>query len=207
MTTRKLSLLLALAFVLGACQGSQGGAQPGPQEGAELQKALAELTPHVRYVPEADQELLWQATKEYIEESPFPVDFVDEEKRHLETKTVERREAGLPHRTRITAQVAPDPEAERNARLGVIAMLIEPVYDLQGATSGQALYSGWRLEGNNRAMEEFIADQILRRYLLMRQGRDPEEVPPDEPIPGWSPMSPALRENSQAVPRKRSPGR
>lgn len=207
MTTRTFSIFFALAFVLGACQGSQGGAQPGPQEGADLQKALAELTPHVRYVPEADQELLWQATLGYIQASPFPVDFVDEEKRHLETKTVERRDEGLPHRTRITAQVAPDPEAERNARLGVIAMLIEPVYDLQGATSGRPLYSGWRLEGNNRALEEFIADQILRRYLLMRQGRDPEEVSPDEPIPGWSPMSPALREKSQAAPRKTSPGR
>jgi hypothetical protein len=207
MKLRTFSLLPALAFVLGACQGSPGGGPPAPQEDTELKEALAALTPHVRYVPEADRELLWQATLGYIQESPFPVDFVDEEQRHVETKTVERREDGLPHRTRITAQVAPDPEADRNARLGVIAMLIEPVYDLQGATSGRPLYSGWRLEGNNRALEEFIADQILRRYLLLRQGRDPAEVPPDEPIPGWSPMSPALREESQASPRSRRPQR
>lgn len=176
-------LLCALAAVLVA--GGCGGRNPMTTfQTPEVRRRMSHnLEPTVRRLPEADVDLLWKAAHDYMSRV-FPLDIEDEDRRLVESETVEWTEQGGPHRTRVGVQVARQEGGLPGAKLGVVAQLIEPRFGFQDTVTESVLTIDWVLAGSNRKIEEFVAEQIVSRYLLMKQGRDPDKVPLQRPIEG-----------------------
>ena len=179
-------LVLILGAALSGCVAGVERISPVQTE-ADRKQVQERIDPTVRQVPDVDVDLLWKAALDFMRRfvrGDSNLDLVDQRRRVIETRTLEWIEDSLPHRTRITVEIARDVTDPRGVRLGVVALLIEPVLDVRGAVTGRPLPNSWTLAGNNPEVEKVIADEILRRYLLLRQGRDPDTVPiPLETLP------------------------
>jgi len=165
--------------LLGACStgaGSHGSATGTPAEPEKLEYAD-------EVVPNADLGLLWKAAHDYVAHH-FELDVDDPKKRVVETETIAFEAEGVPYRARITVQVIPDPERENTARLGVLTRIMQPDYNLEEAGPGKPLYTRWRVVGTHKEMQDFVAGRILERYLLLRQGRDPDRYMSKSPFEG-----------------------
>jgi hypothetical protein len=151
------------------------------------------LKPAERFVANADSRLLWQATSGYLERA-FPLDELPAGltdgtagSRQVRTKLVEWVGDGFPHRTRVFAEVRPDPANPAHLRLRVSALMIEAEPDFDAAAEGRPIPYQWRLVGSNQRIEETVIDQIMRRYLALVEGKpipiDDELVVPTRKVP------------------------
>ena len=184
MKTLKVTLLgLALCGILLCACATSGstGRERSTVKGMEEK----DVRPAVRQVPNADLSMLWRAAHDYIERF-FPLDVDDPRRRVVETKTLEWEANRLAYRTRITVEVARDPARPRDAKLGVIARLMQPSYILQHVRTGEPIPTRWRLVGYHPEMQEYVASKIMERYLLLRQGRNPDEGKLQSPIDRFS---------------------
>jgi hypothetical protein len=175
--------LLGAILLLGACE--QVHRVPPVQGGRELAAAQARLVPTVRALPEADLDLLWKASEGFMIRAfrESSLDLRDSLARVIETHTLEYGDERLPRRTRVTVEVRRNSQRPSEAELGVIALDIAA--DIGAFATGiEELPQQWFLAGQLPDVEQLVADQIVRRYLLLRQGRDPETVPLGEPFPG-----------------------
>ncbi|MAG58727.1 MAG: hypothetical protein CMJ83_20755 [Planctomycetes bacterium] len=188
--TRLITILAAVAILLSmpACQPASTGANSldGVQFQDERDVAAAQdkIQPTKRFVAMADHELLWKAARGYVERV-FDVDAL--EAGFIETKTVEWTQNRFPRRTRVTVEMTKEDGNDNNAWLYVTALKIEPVLALESARTGKPIRHAWALKGSRPKVEEVVAGQIMRRYLLLRDGKDPDAVPLEGPIPGISP--------------------
>jgi len=176
--------LIAASVLLVSCEPSTTRGRVGVMSAAELDAVQKKIAPTKHFVARADRDLLWKAAQGYMERV-FSLATVERD--FLETETVEWIQFRLPHRTRITVEVGTDRGDKRNAWVYVVALNIEPVVALENARTGEPLKYGWNLTGNRPRVEEVVMGQIVRRYLLLRDGRDPETVPLEGPIPGITP--------------------
>ncbi len=176
---------LALCAAAGAC--ARNVTIGRLQEPSEISDVQASIQPTVRTVPDADIELLWKSSDEFVSRTWVRdgIDIRDPRKRVIETHTSEWIEAGLPHRTRVTVEVRPEPRHQHNAELLVVALRIEPQLDIPDTGDAEPPAMQWMLIGKNEKIEEMVAEQIMRRYLLYRQGRNPDDVPPEEKPAGY----------------------
>jgi hypothetical protein len=197
-----IAVVLALLGCAGGGAGGSGGAGGGsaaaraqPQTDAEIARIMAGLQPTERLVPNADARILWQATSGYMERA-FPLDELPAgvaresgASRQIRTKLVEWTGDGLPHRTRVFVEIRPDAASPANMRLRVTALMVESEPQLEQAKPGEPLQYSWRLVGGNSRIEETVADQIMRRYTALREGRplpidDELLVPTQKPTSG-----------------------
>jgi hypothetical protein len=175
--------VLAAASLLGSCAsgGGSGGAGAGgrqaPQTEGEIAEIMRGLKPTERFVANADTRLLWQAASGYMDRA-FPLDELPAGAaegpggtRQIRSKLVEWIGDGLPHRTRVFLEMRPDPANPANARLRVVALMIEAQPDLEAATEGRPIPYEWRLLGSNQRVEETVIEQIMRRYLALQEGK------------------------------------
>jgi hypothetical protein len=181
---RLASLAVLLCVAIAGCANDSVGtrlkAQPPPkgstQSASEIDTIMTDLKPTERFVANADAQLLWQAASGYMERA-FPLDELPagvasgQGSRQLRTRLVEWQGDGFPHRTRVYVEVRNDPSNPANMRLRVTALLIEAEPQLEQAKPGAQLEYNWRLTGNNQRVEETVADQIMRRYLALREGK------------------------------------
>lgn len=198
----RLAILLCLpiaACASGSVASNSSRLQNQPkgatQTASEVDKIMTDLKPTERFVANADAQLLWQAASGYMERA-FPLDelpagvAVGEGGSHqLRTRLVEWHGDGFPHRTRVYVDVRTDPSNPANMRLRVTALLIEAEPQLEEAKPGAPLEYNWRLTGNNQRVEETVADQIMRRYLALREGKplpldDEMILPRKQPVGG-----------------------
>jgi hypothetical protein len=164
---------LLLVAAIGGCAGSRDIGPTGNTGRFEVDENT--LRPTVRSVPLADMGTLWKAAHDYMERL-FPLDVNDGSRRAIETRTLEWEVDRAIYRARITVQVIVDPDAPENAKLGVLARVMRPRYYLEDAQEGEPLRNDWAVVGNHADLEQFVATKIVERYLLLRQGRDPDEV-------------------------------
>lgn len=157
---------------------------PQDQGDEERARVLRKIEPTVRHVPDPDRELLWRSAQDYMEKAFPALDITDPEKRVLETRTLEWDHERFSHRTRITVQLHDDPGSPNHTQLRLVAQKIEARILFEQARTGEPIPKVWILEGNDPEIERVVADQILRRYLLLRQGRNPDEVPVGDAPPG-----------------------
>jgi hypothetical protein len=184
-SSRRLVRLLALVCLpLAACATnsaganlSQGAPRGSGQSDQDINRIMTRLKPTERFVPNADARLLWQAASGYMERA-FPLDELPAAatsgaggSQQIRTRLVEWVGDGLPHRTRVFVEVRSDPGNAANMRLRVTALLIEGEPQLAQAKQGTPLAYDWRLSGSNPRVEETVADQIMRRYLALREGK------------------------------------
>ena len=203
----RVVLLVALASIA-SCANSGGGSGPSgpagggaaasgsrPQSRAEIDKIMRDLRPSERVVASADAVLLWQAVSGYMGRA-FPLDELPAGaaegpggSRQVRTRLVEWVGDGFPHRTRVFAEMRPDPANAANMKLRVAALMIEAEPDLEAATEGRPIPYQWRLVGSNPRIEQTVIDQIVRRYLALAEGRP---IPVDEElvVPTQRPLSP-----------------
>jgi hypothetical protein len=186
--------LSCAALAVSACtSGTVASAIAKPQTDAEINRVMSGLQPTERFVPNADAKLLWQATSGYMDRA-FPLDELPPnaqqgQSRQLRTKLVEWIGEGLPHRTRVFVEIRPDAANAANMRLRVIALMVEPEPQLEQARPGQEIQYAWKLVGSNTRIEETVADQIMRRYEALREGKplpvdDELLVPTQKPATG-----------------------
>ena len=178
-----LSAVLLVAGLAG-CSTLAGG----DSTGASIESTQRRIVPTVRYVPGADVGVLWEATRGFMEKL-FPLDIDDATRRIIETQTLEWDEGGTRHRTRITVEIARDASGPANYKIGVVVLAIEPSWLLEDAATGQPLLPDWNLVGNVPGMEKWVADGVMKRYLLLRQGRVPSEIMEQPPL---GPLRPVL---------------
>jgi hypothetical protein len=162
---------------------ASGAAAGQPQSAAEVDRIMVGLKPTERFVANADSRLLWQAAQGYMQRA-FPLDelpsaAVTGNDKQVRSKLVEWMGDGLPHRTRVFVDVRPDVANAANMRLRVTALMIESEPELEQAREGQPLAYNWRLVGSNSRVEDTIADQIMRRYLALSEGKP---LPLDEEL-------------------------
>jgi hypothetical protein len=157
----------------GAVASGKGSAQSDQ----DIQRVMTSLKGTERFVANADSRLLWQAAEGYMQRA-FPLDELPASvtsgaggSRQLRSQLVEWVGDGLPHRTRVFVDVRQDPANAANMRLRVTALMIESEPRLEQARQGVPLEYDWRLVGSNQRIEETIADQIMRRYLALREGK------------------------------------
>ena len=91
--------------------------------------------------------------------------------KQVRTRLVEWIGDGLPHRTRVFVEVRPDAGNAANMRLRVTALMIESEPNFEEAREGVPIQYDWKLVGKNERVEEVVADQIMRRYLALREGK------------------------------------
>jgi hypothetical protein len=184
---RASGVLLMAVLALGGCAGSGtvASAISKGQSEDEVNRKIGSLQPTERLVANADARLLWQATSGYMDRA-FPLDEIPAgvlqapgQTKQLRTKLVEWTGDGLPHRTRVFVELRPDPTNAANLRLRVTALMVEPEPQLEQARPGEQLEYSWRLVGSNTRIEETVADQIMRRYLALREGKP---LPIDEEL-------------------------
>jgi hypothetical protein len=200
---RLARLAVALCLPIAACASDPGASraqnQPPPkgstQTASELDKIMTGLQPTERFVANADAALLWQAASGYMERA-FPLDELPAGvasgaggSRQLRTRLVEWHGDGFPHRTRVYVEIRNDPSNPANMRLRVTALLIEAEPQLEQAKPNAPLEYNWRLAGSNQRVEETVADQIMRRYLALREGKplpldDEMILPRKQPVGG-----------------------
>jgi hypothetical protein len=176
-------VLVGLPIMVG-CQSGSGAGGSGrlrTQDPRQLERAQEEIQPTRQVVADANRGLLDEAVRGYIGKV-FPIEI--QEVGYIETKTVEWEHWKAPHRTRVTVEITDDPSNAKNAVINVVALRIEPVLALEDARTGVPLQYGWVLEGTRPEVEEVVAGQIMRRYLLLAEGRNPDEAPLEGPIPG-----------------------
>jgi hypothetical protein len=172
-----------LAAGLAACSTTTGSGLSR----ASVESVQRRIVPTVRYVPAAEVDVLWEATHGFMEKL-FPLDIDDRERHVLETQTLEWDEGGTRHRTRITVEIARDESGPANYKLGVVVLAIEPLWMLEDATTGRPLVPSWDLVGNVPGMEQWVADGVMKRYLLLRQGRVPPEITERPPMGALRPV-------------------
>ncbi len=169
---------------LGLVGGTEVSRVGEVQTQGERRAVLDRLSPTVRTVPAADFTLLWKAADGFMEKAfrPTNLDLRDSNRRVIETHTLEfRDEANLPRRTRVTVEIRNAPGQAADGELGVIAQSLVPdLTTLEGAELPQQ----WILAGQEPEVEALVAEQIVRRYLLLRQGKDPETEPAG-PLPSF----------------------
>ncbi len=85
-------------------------------------------------------------------------------------------------RGRITVENKPHPLTPGVARLGVLARMQQPRGMMDSIAAGAPPGDDWILVGNHAQMEDYVAVKILERYLLLRQGRDPDAESPKGPF-------------------------
>lgn len=181
---RPHSFVLSAALVaLVACTPGaiSGGARQGPAAIREMQRRMV---PTQHLFADADTKVLWKAVDGYMK-TAFPVS--ESEPGFVETETIEWVEWRLPHRTRVTVELETVKANPKNVVMLVCALKIEPSLQSDDLTSGGAVDWGWVLQGQRHNIEEVVVGQIVRRYLLLREGKDPNMVPLEGPIPGLSP--------------------
>lgn len=185
MTTRLNIFVFALALVaLVACTPASTDSRSQPQGSAAIAEMQRRMTPTQHLFADADRKLLWEAVKGYMD-AAFPVE--TSEPGFVETETMEWVEWRMPHRTRVTVELETVDGNPDNVVMLVCALKIEPAVRTDELVTGKPVRWNWRLEGHRRNVEEVVVGQILRRYLLLREGRDPTKVPIQGPIPGLSP--------------------
>lgn len=175
------ALILCICLTFTSCVVDPGNYLPqNPDEVARVQR---DIKPVVRSVPGADRAMLWTAARGHMDRlfAAEAIRLVDEAKQVVETHVIERVEAGMPWRTVVTVQVADDPALPGGARLGVVAQRIDARVDYSSAEDNRPVPTVWVLIGNDDSSAGVIADDILQRYLLLRQGRDPEQELPKVP--------------------------
>lgn len=185
-TRHASSFIAGLAILaLGACQpASTGGTRGGAQRQDEVAAIQRDIVPTQHLFADADVQLLKQAIVGYMK-AVFPIQTV--KPGFLETETLEWTEWRLPHRTRISVELENERARPNNVVMHVAALKIEPLIDEQALRSGRPVSWTWRLEGSRPEIEEIVVGQIVRRYLLLRQGKNPDDIPLEGPIPGVSP--------------------
>jgi hypothetical protein len=182
-TRARLKLLMLLACLpLGSCAsgpsnsvGLAARAGPREQNQADVDRILTTLKPTERLVANADSRLLWQAAQGYMERA-FPLDELPPAatagaSKQVRTRLVEWVGDGLPHRTRVFVEVRPDAANAANMRLRVTALMIESEPNFEEAREDVPLQYNWKLVGKNERVEEVVAEQIMRRYLALREGK------------------------------------
>ena len=181
--TRLLQLAAVVSLVLTVACTPQSTA--GPVQGSDaIATAQRQMVPSRHVFAAVDKGLLWKAVDGYMNET-FPVEA--KSPGYVETSTMEWVEWRLPHRTRVIVELEEPKDNPKNAVMHVCALKIEPDLTSDQATSGGALQWNWHLRGQRREVEEVVLGQIVRRYLLLRAGKDPSKVPFEEPIPGLRP--------------------
>ena len=184
--TRPVHLLtligLGLALLAACTPQSTGGGKQGPDAVAEAQRAVV---PSQHVFVEPDKKLLWEAVDGYMNET-FPIDA--KAPGYVETSTMEWVAVRLPRRTRVIVELEQPPSNPKNTVMHVCALKIEPSLDsARTAADENASSWNWVLSGQRAEVEEVVLGQIVRRYLLLRAGKDPAKVPFEAPIPGLSP--------------------
>ena len=173
---------LGLALLSACTPQSTGGGGQGSDAVAEAQRAMV---PSHHVFVEPDKKLLWEAVDGYMNET-FPIDA--KAPGYVETSTMEWVAYRLPHRTRVIVELEHPETNPKNTVMHVCALKIEPSLDAaRFAADGASTSWNWVLSGQREEVEEVVLGQIVRRYLLLRAGKDPSKVPFEEPIPGLSP--------------------
>ncbi|NRA96350.1 MAG: hypothetical protein HRU14_09095 [Planctomycetes bacterium] len=197
--TRPHTLVLSVALVaLAACSSAPpvAGGRQGLQAIREMQRAM---TPTQHLFADADHKLLWKAVKEYMV-AAFPV--AESEPGFVETETMEWVEWRLPHRTRVTVELEKVRTNPKNVVMLVCALKIEPSLQPEELSTGRAVDWSWVLQGQRRNVEEVVVGQILRHYLLLREGKDPSVLPLEGPIRGLSPNADGYYKAAKATRRR-----
>lgn len=147
------------------------------QTSGERRHVQDRMTPTVKAVPAADFALLWKAADGFMERAfrPGNLDLRDSNRRVIETHTLEfESEARIPRRTRVTVEIRNAPGRAEDGELGVVAQSLVPELTTM---EGVELPQQWILVGQEPEIEALVAEQIMRRYLYLRQGRDPDSEP------------------------------
>ena len=193
---RLMLLMLLASLPLGSCAygpsnstGMAARAAPKQDEG-DVDRILKSLKPTERLVANADSRLLWQATQGYMERA-FPLDELPPaatagSSKQVRTRLVEWIGDGLPHRTRVFVEVRPDAGNAANMRLRVTALMIESEPRFEDARDGVPIQYDWKLVGKNERVEDVVAEQIMRRYLALREGK-PLPLEEEMILPGREP--------------------
>jgi len=183
---RPCSYVLPAALVaLVACTPASlgGGPRQGPAEIREMQRRMV---PTQHLFADADPKVLWKAVEGYMT-TAFPV--AEAAPGFVETETMQWVEWRLPHRTRVTVELETVEANPKNVVMYVCALKIEPALESDELATGRAVEWEWVLQGQRHNVEEVVVGQIVRRYLLLREGKDPGAVPLKGPIPGLSPKA------------------
>ena len=186
MNMRHVSVVVSVVAVvfLAGCEPASTGGSHSAQSSADIAEAQKRIVPTQHLFADADRKLVEKAIGGYMK-AVFPI--ATEEPGFFETETMEWVNGPMPHRTRVTVELETVKDRPANVVMHVAALKIEPLIDEAKLRSGRPMTWTWRLEGSRREIEEVVVGQIVRRYLLLRQGRNPDEVPLDGPIPGLSP--------------------
>jgi hypothetical protein len=195
---RATCLLVLAVLPSWSCAGGNSVAKSlektDTQSRNDVDEILKNLKPTEKFVANADSQMLWQAASGYMERA-FPLDTLPPEatsgangSRQIRSQLVQWVGDGLPHRTRVFVEVRNDPANAANMRLRVSALLIESEPRFEQAKPNAPLEYDWRLTGSNTRVEETIVDQIMKRYLALREGKplplDEELVLPRRPEGG-----------------------
>lgn len=156
---------------------------------AEIRPTVGVATPAAPGVPpgaapaplRGAPDLLWEAAAGYMTRV-LPVDTVSRGSLRIETPVLEWQAGGGPRRTQITVRIVRAARGE--ARVEAVALDIVPVAQLESDWSGRALDYAWALQGSLPDVEKVIVDQILARQRMLRDGRSPDLVPLQHPLPG-----------------------
>lgn len=172
--------LAALMLVSGCASGGSGGGRslgqesgPGVTDPVEIARVIDNLPRTRRDVLSADRGLLWTASRDWMNAKFGGLRHEEAVAGQLETHLVAwGGEGPLPVRTRVSLTLTDHPRAIGAVTLEVLALEIVPeVGDLAAADEGSD-YS-WRLMGSSPELEKAIAEAVLERYELLREGVEP----------------------------------
>ena len=194
-------IVIALTLVvLGGCDSaSTGGSSRGSQSRREIAEIQRRIVPTQHLFADADLALVRKAVAGYMK-AVFPIEV--EKPGYLETQMMEWTQWRFPSRTRVSVELENDEDRPNNVVMHVVALKIEPLINEDELRSGRPVSWTWRLQGSRKDVEEVVVGQIVRRYLLLRQGKNPDTVPLEGPIPGLSP-----KQDGYFKPGASSPGR
>jgi len=169
----------ALLATLVACAASAGGVEMrfgsdlGAQSEEDVQQMISQLQPTQRHVLSADRDLLWQASHDWLDAKFEGLSYADARKGQLETHLTSIASGGpIPVGTRVSVLIEPHDDSPGTWVLEVLALDISPSVD--SLANSQRENWDWRLRGNAPDLEAEIADRILERYRLLREGVEPE---------------------------------